>query len=97
MPRVEAAFLHAAAVHDSAAALHDRAAEVFEALGKTELASGERERAHADREGAELIASGHGYATTGSRRTGANGIAEARVRRALLDPNRYRAAIRASR
>ena len=52
MPRVEAAFLRAAAVHDSAAVLHDRAAELFETLGKPELAAGERERARADRGGA---------------------------------------------
>jgi hypothetical protein len=52
MPRAEAAFLHAAAVHDAAAALHDRAAEFFDSLGKTGLASDERERARADRVGA---------------------------------------------
>jgi hypothetical protein len=52
MPRVEAAFLHAAGVHDAAAALHDRAAQLFETLGKPELAAHERARAHVDREGA---------------------------------------------
>jgi hypothetical protein len=52
MPRVEAAFLHAAAVHDSAAALHDRAAAFFEALDRPDLASLERERARSDRAGA---------------------------------------------
>ena len=86
MPRAEAAFLDAAAVHDSAAARHDRAAELFDALGKPELASGERERARADREGGRrLIASGDGYATTGSLGNGANGIAQARLR-----PHRWR-------
>jgi hypothetical protein len=72
MPRIEAALLHAAGVHDSAAALHDRAAHLFDALGKPELAARERERARADHEGAaadrerarlrhEWIASQPGY------------------------------------
>jgi regulator of protease activity HflC (stomatin/prohibitin superfamily) len=75
MPRVEAAFLHAAGVHDTAAGVHDRAAEFFDALGKPELASAERERARADRAGAtadrerarlrhEWIASGRGNSTS---------------------------------
>ena len=52
MARVEAAFLHAAAVHDSAAGVHDRAAEVFDGLAKSDLACRERERARVDRDGA---------------------------------------------
>jgi hypothetical protein len=52
MPRAEAAFLHAAAVHDTAADMHDRAAELFDALGRSDLAVRERERARSDRDGA---------------------------------------------
>jgi hypothetical protein len=52
MPRVEAALLRAAAVHESAAALHERAAEFFDAVGRSELASSERARAQIDRSGA---------------------------------------------
>lgn len=52
MPRVEAALLRAAAVHDAAAAMHGRAAEFFDLLGKPELAFIERARARADRDGA---------------------------------------------
>jgi hypothetical protein len=51
MPRVEAAFLRAAAVHDSAAAMHDRAAEFFDLLGKAELAFTERARTRRPRRG----------------------------------------------
>jgi hypothetical protein len=52
MPRLEAALLHAAGVHDLAAALHDRAAEFFDAFGKPELACRERQRARTERDGA---------------------------------------------
>ena len=52
VPRVETAFLHAAAVHDAAAALHESAAELFDGLGKIDSAACERGHARLDREGA---------------------------------------------